>query len=688
MSAQAYARVQATPKQSDASVRPSFSRARAFRQSSSDIADPAGHDRPYTTGHPHLTPSALDHPRVGHSFGRISVNSPVPPMIQAKLMIGQPGDKCEQEADRVAEQVMRMPEPKVRTGESMVGRSQLGTIQRACSKRDEEVRTQPVEEEEKDEKLRRQVEEEDEEESLEKKPLAVQMSPLIQRQGEPPEEEEERMVQDTSPASQITPNPRRNLGNLDRDTKSYMETRFGVGFDCVRVHADRRAAKVALALSARAFTIGPNIYFGHGEYQPYSFSGRQLLAHELAHTVQQGFATPTVRRQKRGASYDLLGQTRSIPTGSDISSLEDDTNRRIQVAIRILEKALTEASTVLAENRFSGEELARIRIQAEKLRPMLEAYRRFERGEPPGDLVLDFDPYRDQIDVGDADLLQGGILDNLGPLATMAAPGIFVQRKERSLVSSHVTAVHVQRVVCGGLCIGAAVALGALLLAGCNRRSSTRSVGASYSRGQMLAVNPRNTEGWIRGRRTSRADGPVISLPDYLKVEYQARRDGRDYFEIKEGPYNGQTASILPGYLDSDRSWGGPVSVTFREDPDRSTALQSNGTLYYGEGDVPAKIYVSSGIAKISPNRNYKLRLPDAPHAGGANYGDFAKTWFLIEGGPQGTEYLHRGRFSAGCVTVLGEWRPVYRHLINKRSGNQHIGAIIRRIGSSTRTTP
>ena len=76
--------------------------------------------------------------------------------------------------------------------------------------------------------------------------------------------------------------------SLDSDTRAFMESRFGGhDFGAVRVHDDAAAAQSAREVDAHAYTVGPHIVFGAGQYQPGSDSGRHLLAHELAHTVQQ-----------------------------------------------------------------------------------------------------------------------------------------------------------------------------------------------------------------------------------------------------------------------------------------------------------------------------------------------------------------------------------------------------------------
>ena len=75
---------------------------------------------------------------------------------------------------------------------------------------------------------------------------------------------------------------------LREPTRRSMEERFGADFSGVRVHTDHAAAAMSESFQARAFTQGRNIYFNHGQYAPHSSEGSRLLAHELAHVVQQG----------------------------------------------------------------------------------------------------------------------------------------------------------------------------------------------------------------------------------------------------------------------------------------------------------------------------------------------------------------------------------------------------------------
>lgn len=74
---------------------------------------------------------------------------------------------------------------------------------------------------------------------------------------------------------------------LDSETRAIMQQHFGHDFSSVRIHTDARAAASAQSMDAMAYTVGNDIVFGSGSYQPQTFLGRALIAHELAHTIQQ-----------------------------------------------------------------------------------------------------------------------------------------------------------------------------------------------------------------------------------------------------------------------------------------------------------------------------------------------------------------------------------------------------------------
>jgi len=94
---------------------------------------------------------------------------------------------------------------------------------------------------------------------------------------------------------------------LDARTRSAMEARFGRGFGHVRVHTGARAAQSARELHAVAYTAGADIAFAPGQYAPHSPRGRHLLAHELAHVVQQTGAAPAPLFVQRRSVLESIG---------------------------------------------------------------------------------------------------------------------------------------------------------------------------------------------------------------------------------------------------------------------------------------------------------------------------------------------------------------------------------------------
>jgi len=171
---------------------------------------------------------------------------------QAKLTIGQPNDKYEQEADRIADQVMRMSDADV-AQQVETGTVQPMQIQRMCTGCEEE---------------------------------------MAQRQ--PMEEEELQAKEMPGQTLNVTPNLESRINSLkgggqplDTATRNFFEPRFGHDFSSVRVHQSGQAADVSRSINARAFALGNNVVFGSGQYQSQSSEGKRLLGHELTHVVQQ-----------------------------------------------------------------------------------------------------------------------------------------------------------------------------------------------------------------------------------------------------------------------------------------------------------------------------------------------------------------------------------------------------------------
>jgi len=185
--------------------------------------------------------------------------------LQAKLRIGQPGDVYEHEADRVADAVMRMPAPqKVSINNSR--------IQRASTTFEEnELKRQPIEEEEEEEeKLQRQpAEEEEEEKKLQAKNVSVS-NPVV-------DSVIENQIQYMKGGGR----------SLSQGERAFFEPRLGYDFSDVRVHEDAKASEAARGVNARAFTIGKDVVFNAGEYSPDNQKSQKLMAHELTHVIQQ-----------------------------------------------------------------------------------------------------------------------------------------------------------------------------------------------------------------------------------------------------------------------------------------------------------------------------------------------------------------------------------------------------------------
>lgn len=186
--------------------------------------------------------------------------------LQAKLRIGQPNDTYEQEADRVAEQIMRMPDP---------------VLQRKCTKCGKDEKTV----------------------------LQAKNSPgrasLTRGQGIPP------IVRDVL----------RSPGKpLDTDTRAYMEPRFGYDFSRVRVHTDTKAGESAQGVNALAYTVGQNIVFGEKQSKSSTVKEKMLMAHELAHVIQQDEASTYRKNQLVLSPVKQLTVQRTPGDGHDLTS--------------------------------------------------------------------------------------------------------------------------------------------------------------------------------------------------------------------------------------------------------------------------------------------------------------------------------------------------------------------------------
>lgn len=243
------------------------------------------------------------------------------PKIQAKLTVGAANDPAEAEADQVADEVLRMPAPLVRReiGEEEEESLQGNRIRRANTEEEEplqgkRLRRAETEEEEPLQGKRLQRADKEEEEPLQAKSEAVDPLGSFEAGAE---------VEQSLAAQRGGGSP------LPEDLRSDLEPRFGADFSGVRVHTGAQSEQINRDLSAQAFTHGQDIYMGAGKYDPQSGAGRQLLAHELTHVIQQGGAavqlkkkpTPAARIQARLQRKLEPANAKNV-TGTDIFETE------------------------------------------------------------------------------------------------------------------------------------------------------------------------------------------------------------------------------------------------------------------------------------------------------------------------------------------------------------------------------
>ena len=167
------------------------------------------------------------------------------PIVQGKLRIGSSNDEYEQQADRAAEQVIRTVEP---------GAPQNGLPLMPLAEREIEGTATSL-------------------------AVPAIVNSVLSSPGQP----------------------------LDSRTYEFMKQRFGCDFSPLRVHADAQAAASAQALHARAYTVGRDVVFGQGQYAPTTTDGKHLIAHEMAHVLQQENSTPSI--MKFGLGLGLGGCT-------------------------------------------------------------------------------------------------------------------------------------------------------------------------------------------------------------------------------------------------------------------------------------------------------------------------------------------------------------------------------------------
>jgi hypothetical protein len=196
---------------------------------------------------------------------------------QAKLTIGQPNDKYEQEADRVADRVMAMPDPR----------------------------------------FQRQSENEEEEETVQRQPMEEEEEEELQTKSKPGE------TPAVTPSLESRINILKGGGQpLSRSERSFFEPRFRHDFSQVRVHTGASAGESARDVNAKAFTLGCDVVFGGGQFDSGSKQGKRLLAHELTHVIQQDGGSSLLSTGKNSGN--------TIPNPQKLQALNSATTSVVQ----------------------------------------------------------------------------------------------------------------------------------------------------------------------------------------------------------------------------------------------------------------------------------------------------------------------------------------------------------------------
>ncbi|WP_158860101.1 eCIS core domain-containing protein [Lunatibacter salilacus] len=225
----------------------------------------------------HAVLSKTNPPKQGSFFRK---KDPAPFFIQPKLTINQPNDIYEQEADSMADKVMRMTDHENMSQPFF--RPRVSSLQRKCAHCEEE------------------------ENNLQRKEVNNEKTP--QNNGL------------DSYVSQL------NSGGkpLSNEVRNFYEPRFAYDFSDVKIHTDNVAAKSAQSINSLAYTSGNHIVFNNNQYSPGTDSGKKLLAHELTHVVQQQAAKKMLYRKVDEDGFEENPHSEIIAHYSDYETIGAD----------------------------------------------------------------------------------------------------------------------------------------------------------------------------------------------------------------------------------------------------------------------------------------------------------------------------------------------------------------------------
>ncbi len=238
-----------------------------------------------------------------------------PGAVQAKMTVGAADDPMDREADARADRVVNR-QPAGEETCAACGPEEKEKAHRMPEEKEEEAQ-RAVDDKEEEEPLQMRFLQRMPEEQKEEEPVQAK---LWRREGEEEEEtlqaKAERVPMVTTPIETRIEQAKGGGQPLPAQVRAQMEEGLGGDFSSVRVHTGAEGAALSAGLNAQAFTVGKDIFFNKGKFDPGSREGTHLLAHELTHTQQQGAVArrkPNVQRAD-GDMADLIAQIRESAT--------------------------------------------------------------------------------------------------------------------------------------------------------------------------------------------------------------------------------------------------------------------------------------------------------------------------------------------------------------------------------------
>ncbi|MDP1880899.1 MAG: DUF4157 domain-containing protein, partial [Parachlamydiaceae bacterium] len=255
------------------------------------------------------------------------------PFFQAKLTVNQPGDVYEQEADKVADQVVQRLENPLANNAPIEVSSLFNTVQPAVAV---QTKCDACGEEE---EVQRKEEKGEEKEKIQRKTASGSS-------GQPNDDDLAGRLQATKGGGSPLP----------KDTREGMEGAFGADFSTVRIHTGSEAVGMSRDIQARAFTHGSDVYFNEGEFDAGSGEGKRLLAHELVHVGQQnGEGQIHMKSEKETVSDSELTENEKERLRNELKIINYIESGNPNLFYSIRKKVLSEYWDIFYVNYFMEE---------------------------------------------------------------------------------------------------------------------------------------------------------------------------------------------------------------------------------------------------------------------------------------------------------------------------------------------